>query len=257
MSTVLEIEHTESHLRRTQKQLVDLISCHPFMCACRTGQASMDLLKRFLVQQGIYSGYFTRYLCALMANLRSNDHIRDLAQNLFEELGFSENSQIPHFLLYGQMLEEFGLNPQEEKPTRGTLLLIDNMFSHCRQVDPTIGLGALCLGAEGLVPPMYQDLVAGFRAQGVSEKTLQFFYLHISCDDDHALTLNRLMLELIDEEPECLARIVTAGRTLVSARMVFFDDIIGAGDSLEQGEITHHHFRTGGNYGNAYGTRRP
>ncbi|MEB8474943.1 TenA family transcriptional regulator [Acidithiobacillus ferriphilus] len=254
MSIVLEVEHTEPHLRRAQKQLVDQISCHPFMCACRAGNASMDLLKRFLVQQGIYSGYFTRYLCALMANLRSNAHVRDLAQNLFEELGLAEDSQIPHFLLYGQMLEEFGLNPQEEKPTRGTLLLIDNMFSHCRQVDPAIGLGALCLGAEGLVPPMYQDLVAGFRAQGVPDETLQFFHLHISCDDDHALTLNRLMLELIDEEPECLSRIVAAGRTLVSARMTFFDDIIGDGESLKQSEVNH--LQTGGNHGNAYSTRR-
>lgn len=152
------------------------------------------------------------------------------------------------------MLEEFGLNSQEVQPTRGTLLLIDSMLSHCRNADPAIGLGALCLGAEGLVPSMYQDLVAGFRAQGVPDETLQFFHLHISCDDDHALTLNRLMFELIDEEPKCLERIVTAGSTLVSARMKFFDDIIGDDASLKLSAVNH--LNGGGNHENAYSTRR-
>lgn len=214
----------------------------------------MDVLKRFLVQQWFYSGYFTRFLCALMANLRSNAHVRDLAQNLFEELGLADDSQIPHFVIYRRMLGDLGLNCQDEKPTRGTLLLIDSMFSYCRQVDPSFGLGALCLGAEGLVPSMYQDLVAGFRAQGVPDETLHFFHLHITCDDDHALTLNRLMVELIEEEPACLSRIVSAGGALVSARMKFFDDIIGDGKGRKQEEVND--LRTGGKHGNAYSTPR-
>ncbi|MFT4100471.1 MAG: iron-containing redox enzyme family protein [Burkholderiaceae bacterium] len=216
-------------LTTAQTRLIQRLSSHPFLIACREGRASHDSLKALLVQQGLYSTHFTRYLCALMANLPSNDQVFELAENLFEELGFAPDSPTPHYILYREMLSAFSLSLEEGIPTAGTRHLIDTMYAHCRERDPAIGLGALCLGAEGLVPALYADFVKGFEALGADAATLRFFHLHMACDDEHAETLARLMVELVERSPDALARIVAAGEALVDARWAFLDDIAHAG----------------------------
>ena len=49
-------------------QLVKWVRDRSFVSRYRAGAISTDELKIFLVQQSLYSDYFTRYLCALMAN---------------------------------------------------------------------------------------------------------------------------------------------------------------------------------------------
>ena len=223
----------EIALQTAQRRLVDRLSRHPFLVACREGRASLDALKRLLVQQGLYSSNFTRYLCALMANLPSNEQILQLAENLFEELGFAPDSPTPHYLLYRETLAAFDLRLEEALPTAGTLRLIDTMFAHCRDRDPAVGLGALCLGAEGLVPALYSDFVKGFEIHGVDERALRFFHIHIACDDDHAETLAQLMVERVTRSPKNMDRILVAGEALVDARWAFLDDIARVEDAPE------------------------
>lgn len=222
MSTVVAVSDS---LQAAQRRLCSQLSTHPFLVACREGTASLDALKRLLIQQGIYSSHFTRYLCALMANLPSNEETLQLAENLFEELGFAPDSPTPHYILYREMLADFGLQLEGSTATAGTRQLIDTMLANCRETDTAIGLGALCLGAEGLVPALYADFLKGFEAHDIDEDTLRFFRLHIDCDDDHAETLSQLMEERVMEDPDSLARIVAAGEALVDARWAFLDDI--------------------------------
>ena len=48
------------------------------------------------------------------------------------------------------------------------------MYMLCRQTDPANGLGALCLGAEAIVPVFYADIVEGFVQAGVPRERLGF-----------------------------------------------------------------------------------
>ena len=74
-------------LETTKENLIHRVRAHPFLERCRNGTITLNELKEYLVQQGLYSAYFTRYLCALMSNLPSSDAVLKLAENLFEELG--------------------------------------------------------------------------------------------------------------------------------------------------------------------------
>jgi len=208
-----------------KQRLIDQLLCHPFLVRCRAGKVSLEELQILLVQQGLYSSYFTRYLCAMMANLPSNAEVFELAENLFEELGFAPDSPTPHYLIYRDMLKAFGLSLDGQDLHPATQQLIDAMFDHCRRKDAAYGLGALCLGAEALVPSLYAELVRAFEAQGVDAKTIWFFHLHLQCDDEHAETLAKLMASRVEEDPSSLSRIVAAGRALVDARCRFFDGI--------------------------------
>ncbi|MFM0069339.1 iron-containing redox enzyme family protein, partial [Paraburkholderia aspalathi] len=166
-----------------------------------------------------------RYLCALMASLPDNRGVLELAKNLFEELGLAPGSRTPHYVIYADMLKAFGLTTAGAHVAQETQQLIDTMFHYCRQTDPAYGMGALCLGAEALVPAMYSDILTAFEAHGVDRDRVEFFHIHIGCDDDHAETIAKLMLEQIDRDPMSLQRIIQAGNALVSARESFFNGV--------------------------------
>jgi len=212
-------------LEAAKSALVERVRSHPFLRRCREGRVPLEELRIFLAQQGLYSGYFTRYLCALMANLPGNDEVLALADNLFEELGLEPGSPRPHHLIYRDMLDRFGVRPGDAAPLPGTRQLIDTMFRHCRNPEPSAGLGALCLGAEALVPALYADIVAGFRACGATDGDLEFFLLHIECDDGHAETIRDIMVNIASADPARLDIMLSAGSDLVEARLRFFDTI--------------------------------
>jgi pyrroloquinoline-quinone synthase len=212
-------------LGKISRGLSERLRAHPFLAKCRNGQVKEESLRRFLGQHGLYSSYFTRYLCALMANLPNGDDVRALAENLFDELGLSPDSPIAHATLFQNMLDDFGVSRDAHGMTAGTRGLIDTMMAHCRHPDPAVGLGALCLGAEALVPDFYSDLILGFEAHGAAPERLAFFHLHVACDDAHAATLMTLMKAQMARDPSCRSTIARAGETLVRARHAFFDDI--------------------------------
>jgi len=63
----------------TQEELKARISVHPFLAACRAGTIGRPRLNRLLTQHAKYGEHFTRFLSALMANLRSGDDCLRLA----------------------------------------------------------------------------------------------------------------------------------------------------------------------------------
>jgi pyrroloquinoline quinone (PQQ) biosynthesis protein C len=215
----------EDTIEEKKNVLIRQVKNHPFLVRCRNGEVTMDELKKFLVQQGLYSRHFTRYLCALMANLPDNEDILHLSANLFEELGLEDGSETPHHVLYRNMLTSFGINLADERPTAGTHGLINSMLQHCKDHNPASGLGAICLGAEALVPEVYSDIVAGFRANGVPDEQILFFLIHIECDDGHAETIRDIMVDVAVTDEQQINHMLAAGQALVDARLRFFDDI--------------------------------
>lgn len=207
----------------TEKRLAQKLASHPFLVACRTGSVTRHQLNLFLLQQYKYSVHFTRMLCALMSQLPSSDDFLRLAENLCEEMGFGAGSGIPHSKLYMQMLGDFGLDPAQHETFAETRCLVDTMYLLCRSPDPVLGLGAMCLGAEAIVPHLYGDIVAGFTAHGIDRRRLHFFTLHMECDDAHAQTMRELMLELIAADASAAVRLEAAGEVALQARLRLFD----------------------------------
>jgi pyrroloquinoline-quinone synthase len=225
-------------LKAAKASFIERIRSHSFLGRCRRGEVCLGELKLYLVQQGIYGQYFTRYLCAMMANLPSNEAVMTLAENLFEELGLVPNRPKPHHLIYREMLERYSLALDGAQGLPGTRHLIETMFNHCRNLNPACGLGALCLGAESLVPAIYGDIIAGFMAQGAQARDVEFFQLHVGCDDGHAEALRDIMVEIASREPEQIRRMLQAGRELVAARLEFFSSIEAAYSQRAQDELT-------------------
>lgn len=204
------------------RESLERLDATEFLTRCRQGTAARGVLERFLVQQYHYSRHFTRYLCALLANLTSETDRFALTENLFEEMGLGDMGEVPHSQIYRRMLDAFGLEPAAQPPLAETTALVRNMLRLCSDSDPLVGLGALCLGAEAIVPHVYQQILTGLLSAGFPEQELIFFPMHIDGDDDHALTMKHIIERELAARPGKRDVLRAAAEESIEARRAFF-----------------------------------
>jgi pyrroloquinoline-quinone synthase len=197
----------------------------PFLTQCREGRVAKRELASFVRQQYYYSRHFTRYLCALISNLRGERDRVALSQNLFEEMGLGKFGSIPHSRIYREMMEKMGIESEGEAVLPSTHQLINLMFDACRDDNPIVGLGALCLGAEAIVPHIYCQIMHGFECHGEPSENLEFFQIHIEGDDEHALTMREIIERELKAEPLQRAMLRQSAHRLIEARASFFEGI--------------------------------
>ncbi|WP_259782355.1 TenA family transcriptional regulator [Aestuariispira ectoiniformans] len=224
----IEIRNGSALLQSAHEELAARLQKHPFLTACRNGTISMEQLKTFLEQQALYSEKFIQYLCALISNLDRQDEVHDLLENLAEEMGVDEHGDEPHSKIFARLLNDFDIDRSKIEPLPQTTELIERMFRWCSDKDSACGLGALCLGAEAIVPDMYSDIVAGFRAHGIDDETIHFFILHMECDDGHAETMMKIIDRLVEANQSRTNAVLQAAGDMIEARMSFFSAIMEA-----------------------------
>ncbi|MBA2676029.1 iron-containing redox enzyme family protein [Ramlibacter sp.] len=207
------------------RELQARLTAHPFLRRCADGSVTEAELHSFLIQQSKYSSYFTRYLCALISRLEDGDAVLKLAQNLCEELGFGDSQELPHSQMYARMLSDFGLQPQRHATAPETQALIDTMFDLCGRPAGAAGLGALCLGAEAVVPDFYSHVIAGFRSRNYPDAALRFFAIHVDCDDGHATTMFEVIEQVMERSPDARAEVFGAADVAITARLRMLDAI--------------------------------
>lgn len=196
-----------------------------FLERCRSGEITRAELEDFLVQQFHYSRHFTRYLCALLANLANESDRTELTENLFEEMGLGDDQQIPHSRIYRDMLTALALDPTKAPAFQETQDLAETMLKLCSNEDPVVGLGALCLGAEAIVPHLYTQIRAALISAGFPRDELVFFDIHIEGDDEHAETMKAIVQRELAKDPSALKRLNSAASLIVRRRVAFFDGI--------------------------------
>jgi hypothetical protein len=76
-----------------------------------------------------------------------------------------------------------------------------------------------------LVPALYADIISGFAARGAEAKDIDFFRIHVECDDGHAATLRDLMVNIAADDTEQVGIMLQTGRALADARFDFFSGI--------------------------------
>lgn len=202
-----------------------IVQAHPFVRACERGEVSLASLKIFLAQHGKYSSYFTRYLCAVIANLKDADDVMRLASNLAEELGFGVDRSEPHSAIYSRMLHDLDVDPDVAEILPGTQALINTMFEYCKRDNPAYGLAAICVGAESIVPALYRSVMHGLIARGIATDNLEFFRIHIECDDAHGQIMQNILAQILTRDPLQACAIFEAANRVIDARLEFFSNI--------------------------------
>lgn len=185
-------------------QLRELQANHSFwhnslFKALASEKLNLNDLRFIFGQYSFYSRNFTRYLAGLMANSDNDMHRAQLVENLWEESGEADHEQRHTELFRSFLTQGLGIVLDELSPEPVTQLFVNQVLSFCLQSSARESSVFLSLGTEGLVPRMYEIFIKGLRAAGIADENLTFFQLHIACDDDHAVTLEKIMASYADE----------------------------------------------------------
>lgn len=217
VSAVWEDWLDAAHLKRLTR--------HPLLVAISEGEVDLDGLRFFLVQHHLYSRNFTRYLSALISRLPNLQDIRELNENLLEELGIDDEGKITHAEMLQRSLQAIGADPQHYAALPETQVLVRTMLDYCRSPDPLDGLSALCLGAEAIVPLFYHPIMQALVRYGFNEEATDFFRLHVEEDENHALTMLSILRRITAQNPALRSRAQAIGADAIERRCDMFDAV--------------------------------
>jgi mannose-6-phosphate isomerase-like protein (cupin superfamily)/pyrroloquinoline quinone (PQQ) biosynthesis protein C len=209
------------------ENLHELVKTHSFwnnrlFTACLAGELTRNDFAYIFSQYYLYSKNFTRYIAGVMANCDRDNYRAKLTQNLWEESG--ETIGVSHVEIFSNFLKNsLGVDDlsqiEYEEFTRNFLeIYLENSV----QADPVWGSAWLSLGTEGIVAEMYKIMVTGMQQAGFQDSELEFFHIHIGCDDEHAATLLELMCSYMDR-PEWSQTCAQAIDRALNARAHFFN----------------------------------
>jgi pyrroloquinoline-quinone synthase len=199
---------------------------HEFLVRCRSGLLTHAQLRRFMIQHQHYSKHFLRYLFLLMSRLNHVEDTKHLLHNVLEEMGMEDEHTVPHTILQNEMLRELGVMQVSELPLPETKCLIDRMTQYCEDQNPLIGLSALCLGAEAIVPIVYSAVYHAACFLGYTDQQLKYLQLHVECDDGHALTMYQIILRRIGSSPEMARHVVAVAQQMMRLRQDFLTAVL-------------------------------
>jgi pyrroloquinoline quinone (PQQ) biosynthesis protein C/mannose-6-phosphate isomerase-like protein (cupin superfamily) len=202
---------------------------HPFWSnrlfkACSAGTLTKDDFKFIFSQYYLYSKNFTRYLAALMANCDSDYHRSRLSENLWEEGGGAAPEKRHAEIFRRFLVDGLEIDVSNIDFIDSTRFFVREYLDFCMHSHPTAGSAFLSLGTEGIVARMYGILLEGLIHAGIAEEHTAFFRLHMECDDEHAETLEKMMLSFAntpDWYNTCYRSMVYA----LSLRERFFDKL--------------------------------
>jgi pyrroloquinoline quinone (PQQ) biosynthesis protein C/quercetin dioxygenase-like cupin family protein len=172
---------------------------HPFwhnrlLKAASAGALTKGDYRILFSQYYLYSQSFTRFIAALMANCEDDLHRSRLAENLWEEGGGLAPEQ-RHAEIFRRFLRGgLGIDVADIDFLDASRFFVREYLDFCLHAHPAAGAAFLSLGTEGIVPRMYATLLDGLLKAGVGEEHLAFFRIHMECDDQHAETLEHIMM---------------------------------------------------------------
>ncbi len=196
---------------------------HPFTAAWVEGQLTREQLGRWAVQHYYYIEPIAQQFALLFARLPDLDARQFLLENLLGE----EDPQGRHPDLLLRFAAACGVDSEQAKTaelsgeilpgTRAMRAWIWELVSVRTFAEAAAGI---MVGLEGQLPTLYPMYVKTLKAMGFSDDELQFFYVHIEGDTEHA----RIGLEIAERyapTPELQAKAIGAVRASGQLRWAF------------------------------------
>jgi pyrroloquinoline quinone (PQQ) biosynthesis protein C/quercetin dioxygenase-like cupin family protein len=220
------VESKLAALRHLQDQ-------HPlWRCALLSGFAqgafSRDDLRYIYSQYHLYSSSFTRYIAAVMTNCENDLFRAQLSENLWEEGGGCEPARRHAQIFRDFLARSLGITDVKQIAyAPSTRQFVRGYLDFAIRSDAMSGSAFLSLGTEGIVSRMYQIMRSGLRQAQIPDGELEFFDIHIACDDAHAVTLENMMASYADH-PGWFDACRTAMNRALDLRLEFFDHLFDA-----------------------------
>jgi quercetin dioxygenase-like cupin family protein/pyrroloquinoline quinone (PQQ) biosynthesis protein C len=198
------------------------------LAAFAQGALSRDELRYVFSQYHLYTSSFTRFLAAVMANCESDLYRARLSENLWEEGGGCDPERRHAQLFRNFLRTSLGVDDVaaiDYAPF--TRQFVRDYLDQALRYDAMSGAAFLAIGTEGIVPRIYEIMRSGLRQAGIPDSELEFFDIHIACDDAHAVTLESMMVSYA-ERPGWFEACAGALDRALDLRTEFFDRLFDA-----------------------------
>lgn len=207
---------------------------HPYLKRLASGDLP-DIgfaLRDYAYQYSFYGSEFPSYLEGVIGGLEDPAHREVLRSNLEEEKGDAESadpSELPHVELFRRFQVAAGVDEgfiARTPPCTTSLIWRDLFLQKCQSRQEGVGLGAVGIATEFVVPTMYRYILDAIErhTQVTSEQAL-FFRLHTECDTRHAKDL-RGITEALSEKIECREAIRFGVVSSLNLRKAFWDILL-------------------------------
>lgn len=221
---------------------------HPYLDALREGELpNIDLAwQDFAYQYGFYSSQFVQYVSVVIQNLKHQHHKDILLENLAEENGGTHDVDLPddvlasvegqpHTHLFRRFQESLGVDVQYRNTvheSHAALSWREEFLKLC-STNEYVGVGAVGIGTELLVPKIYHQILEGLKTHSnLSLEQRVFFDLHSECDDEHAAQLQQIAEELAVDQLSC-EKIEYGVDMAISMRTKFWDEMLERAQNLQ------------------------
>ena len=178
---------------RVEKELADVTNAvtfdaRPFMQDFAQGRVPKENLARFAASYCFQVDQFKRFVAQVYANAEPRDVRELMLENLWEEHGEGVPGR-DHTALVAKFARALGAEIEDiydVEPIRESRQWVDRILNVCRDEDFVVGLAAISFGIEFRTQTM-AFLGQIYREQyGLSEDDLEFFFMHIEADEEHA-----------------------------------------------------------------------
>jgi pyrroloquinoline quinone (PQQ) biosynthesis protein C len=203
---------------------------HPFlrMLGSLEQEEADAVLRDFVFQYSFYSRYFDAYNDAVLATANDSSHRAVILKNIADEQGTGGPgfSGLPHREMSRRFSARVGIDDAyraSHRPLTTVLVWQELFMQMCASPVPGVGLAAISIGTEYIVPDVYGHLLqligrSSFR--DIEEK--YFFTLHKDCDVEHSRDLI-LVLRDFCEDPSHREAVRFGALSALSLRAAFFD----------------------------------
>lgn len=221
-----DVEDQVAALRRRQGE-------HPLwnsrlLTGFTQGAFSKDDLQFVFAQYHHYSKNFSRFIAAVMSNCDNDLFRAQLSENLWDEGGGCKPERRHAEIFRSFLRRSLGIEqPDAIEPAPYARHFVREYLEFCLRADSTSSTAFLSLGTEGIVARLYEIMVVGLHKAGIPDGELEFFHIHISCDDDHAKTLENMMLSYAGD-PRWFDACQAAMNRALDLRTEFFESIFDA-----------------------------
>ncbi|MCA8953728.1 MAG: iron-containing redox enzyme family protein [Planctomycetes bacterium] len=230
---------------------------HPFLTSFASGEYAdaFGVMRQYALEYSGYASWFPHYLRSVIRRLERQDHRLLLLRNLEEERGQLDEDDcqalrgvgidpnailgIPHPVLFRRFCHAIGLSDQDlSQPTEAAREWRTAFLDYLSQATEAEAVGALGLGTEHIVRPVYEHLLAGIRRIGVLKRDdYVFFELHCLVDDQHQQDLLTIAKELASTRPDGVGELRRGMQKALDLRCEFWNKLAANVDRQRRARI--------------------
>jgi len=185
-------------------------------------------LRDFIYQYAFYSRHFDAFNDAVLSTVESPAYRSVILENIADEQGTGAPgfAGLPHRSMYKQFAERVGVDDAyraANKPMVTAQVWGDLFLQKCASSIPGVGLAAISIGTEHIVPDVYEHILGLIERSSYSAiEEKYFFVLHSQCDVEHSRQLIELLYDFC-ENKEHREAVRFGAISALNLRAAFFD----------------------------------